>query len=244
MARRGGTRAGDFAKQREAIKGPGADTRYWVSLGTVGVQKDDGTVDATDPQAVVITPRGVFVDVFLQPLGAWVTARLQLGVGGRSCSIMAPIRAGDEVVVVLADGGLVTPVIVAILNNATGKLPLEQSDNKPVFRNDRLSIFAKDVPVEIRTASGARAILKTDGEVVIEPAAGKLVKIGSDTAPLQFAGLGDAIEEYLGEIKSAFNGHTHPIPIPSGAPIGVTSPTASTITGVVPVKSSNVKIKV
>src|SRR5205814_5797742 len=100
-----------------------------------------------------------------------ITARLCIGVGG-SCSILAPIRPGDEVLVTLPDGGNADPAIVAILNNEHAPIPID-ADNKPVFKNDRLSVFARGVPIEVRTDGGASVRLEANGEVSMVPGGGQ-----------------------------------------------------------------------
>jgi hypothetical protein len=234
-------RAVDVTRIAEAIKMPGIDPRHWVSYGTVGTERDDGTFDTTDPKAVYNGPEGLEVDVLLEPLGFAVTAHYSGIHGGAKATIVAPIKAGDRVLVVLPEGELTYPVIVAVLHSNAVKVPLGD-DGKPLFRNDKVFVWGQGIAIDIQNSAGAKATLKADGEVVVEPAAGKLVKLGTDTAPLQFAGLGDAIEQYLGEIKTAFNKHKHEDTKPE---VGSTSGgTDTTITGVSPVKSSNVKVKV
>lgn len=153
----------DVRRFAEAIKGAGIDTRFWSSHATVCSVNESGEPNFTDPQAVVSAPDGVVADVMLMPLEIPITARVQLGVGGR-CRIDAPLHAGDEVLVVIPDGDLNNPLsIVAILNSRAHPVPLD-SDGMPVFKNDRLMVFARDVPVEIRTPT-ARVQVTQDGKV-------------------------------------------------------------------------------
>jgi hypothetical protein len=60
-------------------------------------------------------------------------------------------------------------------------MPLEE-DRKPVFRNDRLHIFAKTVPIEIRTQGGAKINLTQDQKVEVT---GALVALGAADATEQ-----------------------------------------------------------
>jgi hypothetical protein len=166
-------RAPDMRRMSEALKGPGIDTRHWVSYGTVAVV-GDGEPDFADPHAVNVSPSGVLVDVLLMPSGIPVTCRYAGIQGGGACTILAPIRPGDEVLVVIPDGEVrAVPVIVAILNAAHTKLPGE-TDRKPVFRNDRLSVYATDVPIEIRTSGGAKVVLDQGGNVDTDGSAARL----------------------------------------------------------------------
>jgi len=159
------TRLGlDWRKVGEGLKASGMDLRHWCSYGTVGVVGDDGKFDPTDMHAVLVAPDGVWVDVRLEPTLIPVTARVQLGVGG-TAHIMAPIYAGDEVLVVIPDGDLMNPpVVVAILNSQGAKVPVGK-DRKPVFKNDRLLLQVKaGMPVEL---NGSR--INVGDETCTEP---------------------------------------------------------------------------
>jgi len=223
----------DLSRFRDAVK----DTRHWVSYGVVGTVNDAGDVDDTDQNAILIAPGGVMVDVVLYPSEEPVTCRYAGISGGPSVTILAPIHPGDEVLVALPDGELgLPPAIVAILNSRAVPLPLEQ-DGKPVFRNDRLSVFAQDVPVEVRTASGASVRLETDGTISAVPAANQEVRLGATTG-LEAAALGDTLQTFLSVLKTAFNTHEHPVaaaPGTTGPPIQQIDPPTVT--------SSNVKVK-
>jgi len=150
----------DLSKFREGMK----DTRHWLSYGVVATVGDDGEVNDKDGAAVLVTPGGVAVDVVLYPAEEPVTCRYAGVMGGPDVTIYAPIHPGDEVVVGILDGELgLPPVILAVMTSRATPLPIE-TDGKPVFRNDRLSIFAKTVPIEIRTPAGSVRI-EPDGRV-------------------------------------------------------------------------------
>lgn len=175
----GTRRAFDTQRLGEAIKGPGLDTRHWVSYGRVAVVGEDGEPDFTDPHAVHIEPAGVTVDVLLMPALVPATCRYSGLQGGPACTVLSPIHPGDEVLVVLPDGEAANvPVIVAILTSDHSPLPVDQ-DGKPFFRNDRLSIVANNIRVDIRTSGGARAQLQPDGSASVEVPPGKTVQVGS-----------------------------------------------------------------
>lgn len=145
----------DIQRVAQALAGPGIDSRFWVSAGTVGTRDDDGsfsttaTVDSPGsgppvPEAVYVDELGLVADVRLEPSGDLVTARYN-GVGvGRFGSILVPLRGGDEVVVVIPDGDLNSPsiAIVALLADETAKIPTD-------WNNDRV-LFRLNVPLEIR----------------------------------------------------------------------------------------------
>lgn len=238
---RGGTsvrQTPDTGRLATALSMAGIDPRYWVSYGTVGVEKDDGTVDFTDPLAVFISPEGVEVDVCLEPLGIVVTC-LYTGVqGGDKVSMMSPIEPGDRVLVNLPDGDTAgPPAIEAILHSANNPMPVGE-DGLPIFQNDRLLIWAAaDVPVDMQQAGGSRVELRTNGDIVGTPADGSKVKWGGET-DLEDAGLGNSIQAHLDAIKSWADTHIHPDP--SSGSTGVpTNPSPD----VPDVTSSNVQVK-
>jgi hypothetical protein len=200
----------DTARIAEAVKAKGIDLRFWSSHGTVGTVGEDGVFDPTDPHAVIVAPEGLLCDVLLEPLNLPITARYA-GMGGRSCVVMAPIRPGDEVLVVIPDGDLANHLaIVAVLNNDEHRIPIDPTDRKPVFRNDRLSIYAVDVPIEVRNAAGATVRLEVAGDIVLAPSAGKHVKAGG-TTDLERAALGDTLQARLEAIETWGKTHTHPV---------------------------------
>lgn len=157
----------DVSRVREALKGPGADTRYWVSYGTVGTVDDQGNTNFEDPRAVHIAPDGVYCDVILMPTQLPVTCRYPGSAGGTGVQVITPIHPGDEVLVTLPDGSANSPpVIAAVLNSQSNKIP-RGADRRPLFKNDRVLIFAKDVDLDLRTEGGARVEVRQDDQVVV-----------------------------------------------------------------------------
>lgn len=157
----------DMGKIGRAFAGPGMDTRHWVSYGTVAsVHGEDGTADYDDPNAILVTPAGVDVDVILEPSGAPVPCRY--GIQAGVVQILTPIRAGDQVMVLIPDGDLAAiPEILRVIPGAAAertRLPVED-DGLPVFKNDRCSIFARGVPIEIRTDGGGHLRVNVDGTI-------------------------------------------------------------------------------
>lgn len=156
----------DRAAVREMARGE-VDSRMWSSYGVVGQLLEDGSIN-TDGQHVFTAPEGVTVDVVLLPHGVQTPCRYHGISAGENATIMAPIRGGDEVLVSVPQGDLRTgPVIVAILNNASQKMPLG-TDRKPFWQNDRVLIFAEDVPIDLRTRGGARVNMNGTDVVVNE----------------------------------------------------------------------------
>ncbi len=144
----------------------GIDTRVWSCRATVAtIHGDEGAANYDDQGAVVISPSGVDVDVILEPYGWPITCRYP-GIQAGEVSILAPIRPGDQVLVSIPDGDLAAiPEIVKVIPDASGRALPTETDGKPVFRNDRLSIFARSVPIEIRTGGGGHLRINTDGTI-------------------------------------------------------------------------------
>jgi phage baseplate assembly protein gpV len=158
QGRRNGTL--DVRRLGKALQGPN-DTRHWVSWGTVAsIGGDDGEPDFGDDGAVVITPASIDVDVVLEPSNQPVTCRY--GHQHGKVHMLFPIRPGDQVMVIIPDGDMsMIPKIVSVESSQDREIPVED-DGKPVFRNDRALIYADGVPVDLRTAGGARVLLDGD----------------------------------------------------------------------------------
>lgn len=100
----------DVERLREAIAGPGADPRFWVSSGRV---ISDGT--RWDPEV------GPIVDVSLnsgEATGVELTARVGTTVSGDGYGEFTPLEEDQEVLVVLPDGDPESdPIVLAYLSN-------------------------------------------------------------------------------------------------------------------------------
>ena len=186
MARRGRRKMGtsvrrefDMASFARGLERPGLDTRMWVEWGTVATVGDAGDVDYGDGDGVVISPGSVDVDVVIEPHQIPVTCRYGLSAG--DFFFIPPIRPGD-LVLVLLPGGDPSAVgkILCVEPNPNDPLPVEE-DGKPVFRNDRVHLFAKDVPIEVRTAGGARLVLAQDGSVTVNQGSQGAARKGDST---------------------------------------------------------------
>lgn len=108
----------DYASQREGAAGPGADTRQWVSNGTVNV------ATPTAP-AVDFTPvSGPLVSVRLHPSDIDVRCRVASFVSRIGETEWHPFAGGDEVVVLLPMGNeRSNPIIIGRLNNGVDTFP-------------------------------------------------------------------------------------------------------------------------
>jgi hypothetical protein len=163
----------------------------WVSNATVAVVGDDGEPDFEDPHSVHIGPQGVSVDVILDPGGMPMTCRYNGLAGGQAGSIQYPVQPGDEVVVLIPSGEMGgAPIALPAFSSAWAPLPLGP-DRKPLFNNDRIHVYAKNVPIDIRTAGGARILVNQDGTV---EASGEQVTLTTDKVRL---GAANAVEQLL-----------------------------------------------
>lgn len=173
MARRG--RAGtairkswDVARIGRGLARQGADLRHWVSYATVAAVDDDGEVDLSNPNAVVITPGGVDVDVVLEPSGYPMTCKH--GVSAGTVYVCGPIKVGDQVIVEIPDGDVsMVGKISSVISGPNGEadaVPVGP-DGLPLFKNDRYLVFAKGVPIDLRTDGGARLLVNPDGTIQV-----------------------------------------------------------------------------
>ena len=162
----------------KALAAPGMDQRYWCSLGTVcTIDPESGKMDPTDRLAIYNDSAGVDVDVELEPLGQPCTCKYA-GIQCGDVTIMAPIRPGDIVLVECPDGDLFTPVITHIMQSRSKRQPTE--GGKPIFDNNRLLLYAKNVPIDIRTAGGARVLMEQDGAIEAKNDAGAELKLAAN----------------------------------------------------------------
>ncbi len=172
----------DAENFRKAARSVGADLRYWVSNGTVAtVDTETGEFNPKDFGAIWNASDGIDVDVKLEPLGIPVTCRYA-GIQAGEVTILAPIRPGDLVKCEFPDGDLTSGVITNILHSRSNRQPT--SGGKPIFGNDRLLMYAKTVPIDIRLAGATGAtpvqvLLEQDGTVTVTA---DKIKLGGSTA--------------------------------------------------------------
>ena len=94
--RAGVPRSLDVQRLAKAISGPGVDTRFWFSGGTVGTfDEETNEFKTDDPQAVYVDRLGVVADLRLEPSGKAVTARYNGVACGRAGFMLVPLRAGE-----------------------------------------------------------------------------------------------------------------------------------------------------
>ena len=187
----------------KALAAPGMDQRYWCSLGTVcTIDPESGKMDPTDKLAIYNDSAGVDVDVELEPLGQPCTCKYA-GIQCGDVTIMAPIRPGDIVLVECPDGDLFTPVITHIMQSRSKRQPTE--NGKPIFDNNRLLVYAKNVPIDIRTAGGAQILIEQDGTVTVEGKAIKLGDAGASQHVMHGENFTSDLSDTLGDIQADLN---------------------------------------
>ena len=202
----------DSENFRKAARSVGADLRYWCSNGTVAtVDTETGEFNPNDKAAVWNASDGVDVDVKLEPLMIPVTCRYA-GIQAGDVTILAPIRPGDIVKCDFPDGDLTGGIITNILHSRSNRQPTDSG--KPIFGNDRLLIYAKSVPIDIRTAGGVQVTLDQDGNATVTTskaielnANGTKIDLDSSgavvTAPSVQLGGSDAVEPVqLGQTRT------------------------------------------
>lgn len=180
--KRGGTATPaplDVGRMGEMLRQAGIDPRHWLSYGTVGIVKEDGTFDPTDPHAVYVQSTGVSVDVLLHPLNQPVTCRYSGQQGGASSSIYCPIHPGDEVLVGIPDGDMrLPPAVLLVMNADHSRLPLG-NDQKPLWQNDRILLHSKGTKIQIRTDDGTNLEVRPDGTIEASQPGGAIVRVSA-----------------------------------------------------------------
>jgi hypothetical protein len=140
----------DVQRLAQAVRGPGIDTRTWVSLA---VALGESAVDED---------HGVFVDVQLVPSGEEYTARMAPGYAGNGFGLYHRIHEGDELKVEAPSGDPAQGVIVSsILWSAADKPPTEVKDNPEDF----VLVVEKDKNLKIFTAGGGNVEMTSESTV-------------------------------------------------------------------------------
>ena len=126
--------------------------------------------------------------------------------------------------------GTCVAVAVAVGGGASNRVAVaEYSTNTPEIEEGEVVLWTK---------FGQRLLLNKDGDVIVIPAAGRKVLLGSATGT-DLVVLKSELNSQLSTLKTWLNGHTHPVPAGPG-----TSSVASTPIGTLSVSgSSNTEAK-
>lgn len=168
----------------ELLKGPGIDTRTWVSYGIV----DKDMPDEDGGKAVQFTEEyGPTVNVMLQPHGVPVRARVANGVAGNGEGEWFPFLEGDEVLVFLPDGVFSNAVIMGRLNQEIDKFPTMVAGNE--VKTNTFGFRRMRLPYIIETASkylvrsavtGSYFGIEENGNLTFGESSGGFLHVGVD----------------------------------------------------------------
>ena len=216
-------RTPDFSRIREAVSGPGIDTRIWIAPARVDMDED----------AVVWDEQlGWLADVTFTGLGLSgegpVLCRCATDAQGNGFGRYRPPRPGCLVQVVINEGDLnAVPVIVGQLNDADCVAPTtvngdaiverDAGDGEVAAAETHLAVFPQeDVDEEWRavrrTASGAHRLH------------GDSMELGVDGADQPFArgnDLADALDDVIGAIGAFAEAIATAAPAPPNAALTV-----------------------
>lgn len=171
----------------EAFRGPGNDTRQWISYGTV----DDKTEDEEGSEDPVTFDEdyGPLVNVTLQPSNVQVRCRVSSFVAGNGEGEYHPFIPGDEVLVAIPEGSEAAGcVIIGRLNNSIDKFPMEsvggQDPTKNTFgftrrRTAFVQEFASTWMVRVASHGGFFLIADT-GAITLRDGCGGALQMGPD----------------------------------------------------------------
>lgn len=179
----------DLAALRDALAGPGMDTRQWVSFGVVEAMSAD-----TPEQAVEFTPEfGPLVCVVLQPSGYLARCRVSGMVAGNMEAEYHPFITGDEVIVVIPEGDeRAGCTIIGRLNNEIDQWPggiagQNAADNTFAFRRIRTPYILEFASSYLMRSAGTGAFLSMtqDGQVTLANADNAFLSLTPDFIGIQ-----------------------------------------------------------
>jgi hypothetical protein len=165
----------------EAFAKPGADTREWVSFGTV----------STDPEPVIFSEEDgqPYVRVTLHPSLRPVLCRVGMEVAGDGEGEYTPFQSGDEVLVVLPGGREdAGATVIKRMANSIDKFPMQsvagQDPTKNAFGfSRRRTPFIHEYagPVTFRSAiTGAFFSIDKAGVLMFKSGTNSVLQLGPD----------------------------------------------------------------
>jgi hypothetical protein len=197
----------DVSRLAAAVRGPGIDSRTWVSLAIVNAVKMD-------------SDEGVFVDVTLMPSRRPEVARVGQEYAGPGFGLHTPLQVDDEVLVTAPDGDPDNGLVVTRRLHSASDPPSQEAVDNP-----------QDVVLVVKEGQSVRIITSGGGSVILEGrGGGSLVLLGGEDASARSAREGDTVStEGLGPFSSLqalldtryqLRPSPPPLVIPAGQTIG------------------------
>jgi hypothetical protein len=183
----------DVAALRDLFRGPGMDTRQWVSYGIVDADSPDAhSVRFNDDNGQAL-PEGVLVGVTLQPSGIAVTCRVSSLNAGSGEGEYSPYGAGDEVLVAIPEGNeRAGCVIIGRLSNAHDIFPQavagqDVTNNDTTFRRMKTPyVLETGASYMVRSAlTGASFSIDPTGAVILNDGEGAMLALNQSVISLQ-----------------------------------------------------------
>ena len=161
----------------EGFARPGADTRQWISYGTVAAGEESIEFDAD---------YGPLITVVLQPSNITVVCRVGMSIAGNGEGEYNPFISGDEVLVALPEGSeRAGPVIVSRLTNSIDKFPENVAGQDPTTNSFAMK---RQRTARVEEIAGPYLLRQaTTGALLSIDASGTLSLRGGDSSMLQLS---------------------------------------------------------
>lgn len=186
---RGFSGAGNFdaSSMREAFKGPGMDTRMWISYAIVdvpGADQGDGTTVEFDDE-----DGQLYVNCTLKPSDLQARARLGMISAGSGEAVYFPFAGGEEVLVAIPEGDMKAgAVIISRLNNGYDAFPFDSvggadptKNSIAIFRTRTALTIESGASVQVRSATaGALLLLAANGGITLRDGSANVLKMAPD----------------------------------------------------------------
>ena len=142
----------DIAALRDLMRGPGMDTRQWISYGIVDADNPEARSVRFNDDGGTPLPEGVLVAVTLMPSGISVTCRVSSQNAGSGEGEYSPFGPGDEVLVAIPEGNeRAGCAIIGRFNNAHDVFP-QQVAGQDITNNDT-TVRRLKTPYVLETAA-------------------------------------------------------------------------------------------
>lgn len=161
----------DAGRLAQLVRGPGIDTRTWISLA---IALGDSVVEgATGGQS-----GGVFVDVMLMPTGEHYTARVGADYQGDGYGFyFGKIHADDELLVAAPSGDPAQGIVVTTKLSSAAEPPSDDAVNNP---DDVSLVVEKDHSLRLTVQGEGQVFISTGGGNATIDTAGGSVFLGEN----------------------------------------------------------------